>query len=72
MTCAVVILGLLLFLSGNSEAKVVIGPSAQKDVLALFAPFELGGEITPGWRLNNVSIRETSVVCTLIGPAEKS
>ncbi len=63
-------LGLLLSVRHASAKPPVIEPGREADVLALFRPFELGGEVTPGWRLWNVNIQSTEVRVELRGPGE--
>lgn len=41
----------------------------EAEVLALFAPFTLGGEVTPGWRLMDVAIGARSIRCVVEAPA---
>lgn len=48
----------------------IIKAGREQEVLALFAPYQLGQEVTPGWRLWNVNIRQTSIVVELHSQSE--
>lgn len=69
-------LGVLLCLSvvlgaTNASAQVpIVEAGREADVLALFSPYVLGGEVTPGWKLWNVGILSTEIRVELHGPGE--
>ncbi len=48
----------------------VIEAGREQEVLALFAPYGLGDEVRPGWRLSDVRIEQTRIVARLAGPDE--
>ncbi|MBI3205133.1 MAG: hypothetical protein HYZ29_26580 [Myxococcales bacterium] len=66
--------GFLLVLSAASLASAgpsVIEAGREREVLALVAPYELGREVTAGWKLWNVKIERTEIVLELTaGPNE--
>lgn len=64
-----ILLVALLLPTAASAQEHVIGAGREGDVLALFAPHALGGEVKPGWVLENVSIEPTSITVTLQGDA---
>lgn len=47
-----------------------IEPGREREVLALFAPYELGREVKDGWKLWNVGIARQSIQVELRGPNE--
>ena len=53
-------------------APMGIAPSIERgreaEVLALFAPILLGGEVTPGWKLEDVDIEARRIRCVMEGP----
>ncbi len=72
-------LGLLTWLIATIVAapawadEPVIEEGRERDVLGLFAPYELGGEVLPGWILSEVQIEPTRVIVAALGPrAERS
>ncbi len=66
-----VALALLLVAPGSRADQPVIEEAREKDVLGLFAPYTLGAEVSPGWRLWNVAIQPTRIVVVLKGPTEQ-
>ncbi len=55
---------------GRARAQV-IGPGQEAAVLALFAPYELGGEVAAGFALWGVSIQRDHIVVTLRASDER-
>ena len=54
----------------DREATYAIEAGREAEVLALFAPIALTGEVAPGWRLMDVQIESRVVRCLLVGPAD--
>ena len=57
-------------ISSYAAAQTVIESGREDEVLQLFEPHVLSGEVVPGWQLRHVSIQERSVDCQLRGPEE--
>jgi hypothetical protein len=55
---------------GRAAPASVIGEGREAEVLALFAPYRLGGEVVEGWRLWNVRIEQTRIEVELRGPGD--
>lgn len=49
----------------GARAQPLIGPGQEQRVLALFAPYELGGEVRDGFALWNVAIEHDCITVTL-------
>jgi len=56
----------------HAEPTSVIGEGREPEVLALFAPHRLGGEVSAGWRLWNVRIEPTAIEVELRGPGDEA
>jgi hypothetical protein len=56
---------LVSLLPGSLAAQRVLAPGREADVLALFAPHELGDEVVPGFRLDGVAIQARVIELTL-------
>ncbi|MDQ3036185.1 MAG: hypothetical protein M3Y87_27540 [Myxococcota bacterium] len=54
--------------SAQLGGRAVIEPGREEEVVQLFAPHALGGEVVAGWRLAGISIREDHIVASLEGP----
>ncbi len=50
----------------------IIEAGREEEILALFAPYELGGEVRDGYRLMNVAIDVSSIDVELVGPDDAS
>ena len=50
----------------------IIEAGREQEVLSLFAPYTLGGEVSAGHRLMNVRIEAREIVCVVEGPTERS
>lgn len=53
-----------------SDGLPVITEHREAEILALFKPFDLGKEITPGWQLADVGIQATRIEIKLAGPGK--
>ncbi|HLT38533.1 MAG TPA: hypothetical protein VK034_19735 [Enhygromyxa sp.] len=51
-----------------SASRPVIPPGREDEILALFDPYGLGDEITPGWTLHSFSIDVATINVWLVGP----
>jgi hypothetical protein len=49
----------------------VIPVGHEREVQALFAPHKLGQQVAGGWRMENLTVRETEILVELIGPEER-
>ena len=45
----------------------VIESGREQEIVALFSPVSLGGEVTPGWRLMNVRVQQTFIEIEIQG-----
>ncbi|NUO52923.1 MAG: hypothetical protein HOV80_29100 [Polyangiaceae bacterium] len=71
LALAVLVGALLVFLTANLRAdEYVIEEEREADVQALFEPYRLGAEVSPGWRLWTISIEPTQIVVGLQGPEQ--
>lgn len=62
----------LVFLTARLRAdEYVIEKEREGDVQALFEPYRLGAEVSPGWRLWTISIEPTQIVVGLQGPEQQ-
>ncbi len=68
MIRALAILALLLAVCSTAAATPVIAAGREKEVMALFAPHELGAEVAPGWKLMNVRVQPDNIAVELSGP----
>jgi len=62
-------LAALFFAASATAQSSVIEPGREREVLALFAPYELAQEVTPGWKLWNVRVGAQAIELELVGPA---
>ena len=53
-----------------SDGLPVITEHRETEILALFKPYDLGKEIVPGWRLDDVGIQAMRIQVKLEGPAK--
>ncbi len=69
--CWLAVVALSVIWPAVASASVpIIKAGREAEVLALFAPYQLGQEVTPGWRLWNVNIRPASITVELHSAAE--
>lgn len=67
-------LALLVAFLATSPARAsqpTIEEGREADVLALFSPFQLGGDVAEGWKLWNVAIQPTWIELGLRGPGDQ-
>lgn len=50
----------------------VIEAGREKEIVALFTPVPLGGEVEPGWRLMNIRAQHTYIEIELTGPDQSA
>lgn len=55
----------------DPSARPVIVGGREGEILALFAPHQLGGEITPGWKLHSFDIDVGTITVWLAGPDDR-
>ena len=68
----VLVVLLVLAVARLAVAAPVIESGREKEVLALFAPYELGGEVVSGWKLMNVRVAPDAIGVELEGPNGKT
>jgi len=54
--------------AAQSEEVPVIEAGREAEVLDLFSPYTLTGDVSDGYRLMNVRVEPTHIVCELVGP----
>ena len=60
-----------VLMAPSAKGEPIIEPGREQEVLALFAPYALGKEVTPGWRLWGVNINRSNIKVSVRGPEDR-